>query len=48
MARDRWGQDINLNDILIESERIHTRCIHYDLHDPSDWTDFIMIGRAQT
>jgi hypothetical protein len=46
MAKERWGQDINLNDILIESQRIHTECIYYDLHDPGDWTDFIMIGRA--
>jgi hypothetical protein len=46
MAKERWGQDINLNNILIESQRIHTECIYYDLHDPGDWTDFIRIGRA--
>lgn len=47
MARERWGQDINLNDILIESRRIHTECIYYDLHDPGDWTDFIRISRVR-
>jgi hypothetical protein len=47
MAKERWGQDINLNHILIESQRIHTECVYYDLHDPNDWTDFIWIGRAQ-
>lgn len=44
MARERWGQDINLDNILIESEYINTECIHYDLHDPGDWTDFIKIS----
>jgi hypothetical protein len=48
MAKERWGQDIDLNDISIESEEIHTSCITYDLYNPSDWTDFIKISRMKS
>lgn len=28
--------------LQIRAERIHTRCIYYDCHDPSDWDDFLV------
>jgi len=39
-----WG-DVNIDDIYIGSEKIHTYCITYDLYDPSDYTNFITITK---
>jgi len=44
-ARDKWGADVSLDDIEITSEKIHTHCLGYDLYDPSDYTDFIIITK---
>jgi hypothetical protein len=41
---EKWP-NISLNDIIIESEYIHTDCIGYDLYDAGDWTNFILIRR---
>jgi len=30
-------------DMRISAERIHTDCLYYDLYDPCDYTDFIVI-----
>ena len=38
--KEKWP-DKQQKDILIGSEYIHTDCLGYDLHDPSDWTLFI-------
>lgn len=37
---------IDLNTLQITSEKIHTRCIGYDLYDGSDWDDYIIIERV--
>lgn len=37
---------ISLEDIRIEAEYINTDCIGYDLHDPSDWTNYLKIERT--
>ena len=42
-AKKKWGEDINLCDIIIEAEKIHTSCIYYDQHDPSDWTNYLKL-----
>lgn len=44
-VKDYFGQDVNLDTLNIRSEKIHTRCIYYDLHDSSDWDDYIVIER---
>lgn len=43
MAREKWGESINLEDITISSEYIHTNCLGYDGFDCSDWTNFLVI-----
>lgn len=45
MAKEKWP-DADLNDLLIESQHIQTECIGYDLYDPFDWTQYIVIRRA--
>ena len=42
IAQSKWP-DTSLDNITIEAERIQTSCLGYDLYDPSDWTDFIVI-----
>ena len=42
-ARTKWGKDINLGDIIIESEKIHTSCIYYDGYDGGDWTNYLKL-----
>ncbi len=46
-VRSRWGEDVSFDDIIIESEYIHTDCITYDLYDPSDYTNFILVKRKK-
>jgi hypothetical protein len=41
---EKWP-DAKLHDITISSEKIHTDCLGYDLYDPGDYTDFIIITR---
>ena len=41
-AQDKWP-GIDLNDIAITSEEIHTQCIGYDMYDPFDYTNFIVL-----
>ncbi len=42
LARAKWPH-ATIDDICITSEKIHTHCITYDLYDPSDYTDFIVL-----
>lgn len=43
-AREKWGQHLQYGDLRVRPEKIHTRCIYYDLHDPSDWDDYLVIS----
>lgn len=45
LAQAKWG-DVDFNDITIHPEYIHTDCITYDLHAPSDWTYFLRVSKA--
>lgn len=42
---DKWP-GASASNITISSEKIQTRCIGYDLYDPVDYTDFLVITRA--
>lgn len=42
-AQERWGADINYQDVGISVQNIHTWCLTYDQHDPSDYTLFIVV-----
>lgn len=44
IVTSKWP-DTKFDDIEIDSEYIHTNCIYYDLHDPSDHTPFLHIKR---
>jgi len=41
---DKWP-GASRSNITISSEKIHTDCLGYDLYDPGDYTDFIVITR---
>lgn len=43
MAEQHFGARFSFFDAIITSETIHTSCLTYDLHDPSDWTNYIVI-----
>lgn len=43
LIKGKWGFDVNLENIRIESDYIHTRCLTYDLYDPSDYDEYIVI-----
>lgn len=38
----KWN-GVDFSDIEITSEKIHTSCLTYDLYDPSDYTDFVIV-----
>ena len=44
MAREKWPE-VKLDNLIIRSEKIHTRCLTYDLHDEADWDNFIVIEK---
>jgi hypothetical protein len=45
--KNHFGEDIDLSALTITPEHIHTRCITYDLHDPSDYDDYLVIERCK-
>lgn len=42
-AREHFGDSFDPEKIKVTAEYIHTKCITYDLYDPSDYTNFISI-----
>ena len=46
-AKDYFGDRYDEQLINISFENIHVRCLDYDLHDPFDWQDFIIIELLQ-
>lgn len=42
-VKAKFGDDVNLDNVVISSEYIHTEALYYDLHDPSDYTKFLRI-----
>lgn len=45
-AKEKWGQDLNFDDIVIEAENIHTRCLTYDVYDAGDYDNYIVIRKV--
>lgn len=45
-ARAHFGEDIDLDELSITAEHIHVHHLGYDLHDPSDWQDYIIIQKV--
>lgn len=41
-AQEKWP-GIDLDNIDISAEKIHTRCIYYDLYDGGDYDNFIVL-----
>jgi hypothetical protein len=44
--QDKWP-GTSLENITITAEKIHTDCLGYDLYDPMDYTDFILITKTK-
>ncbi|WNA16134.1 hypothetical protein XaC1_498 [Xanthomonas phage XaC1] len=44
--KSHFGADVDLETVSISSENIHTRCRYYDLHDSSDWDQYLVISRS--
>jgi hypothetical protein len=42
---NKW-EGASAANITISAEKIHTRCLDYDLYDGGDYTDFIVIRRT--
>lgn len=45
IVQSKWGNSVELDSISINAENIHTDCLGYDLHDPGDYTNFIVITK---
>lgn len=43
-AKEKWP-NVNISNLEVSAEHIHTSCLNYDLYDPSDWTNFIVIRK---
>ncbi|MNK10018.1 hypothetical protein D3C87_280290 [compost metagenome] len=46
-AKEKWGDDVSLEDLEISADHIHTDCIGYDRYDSDDYTNFIVIAKAK-
>lgn len=44
LASKKWP-GVSFDMLAISSEYIHTYCIYYDLYDPSDYTNFILLTK---
>jgi hypothetical protein len=42
---EKWP-GTSMSRITISSQYIHTQCIGYDLHDPMDWTNYLIITKT--
>lgn len=40
--KEKWG-DVNFDDVTINAQYIHTRCLGYDLYDASDYDNYLVI-----
>lgn len=43
--KSHFGEDVDFDSLDIEAQKIHTNCLTYDLYDPSDHTDFLVITK---
>lgn len=43
MAKKKWGNDIDLDELKIEPEHIHTEALGYDRYDSSDYTNYLRV-----
>jgi hypothetical protein len=46
LAKDHFGHDVDFSSLEVEGHELHTRCVTYDLYDPSDWDDYIIVSRV--
>lgn len=46
LIREKWGENVNMDNIHINSEYIHTNALGYDRYDPSDYTCFTVITKS--
>lgn len=42
-AREKWGGEINIDELEIHADYIHTDCLGYDQYDPGDYTNFVRV-----
>ena len=42
-AKHYFSPDVDIADIVITSEYIHTRCIDYDRYDASDYDNYVVM-----
>lgn len=42
-AREKWGNDINIEDLEIQPEYIHEEALGYDRYDSSDYACYLRI-----
>lgn len=43
LARDKWGEDIDIEELHIEPEHIHENALGYDRYDSSDYSNYLRI-----
>ena len=41
-ANHKWG-DISIDDLNIEAEYVHCRCLGYDLYDSADYDNYLCV-----
>lgn len=45
-AAEKWP-NVDVRDIQVDAEYTHTSCLTFDLYDPSDYTNFIVVRRLK-
>lgn len=42
-AESHFGGSVDFGRLIVTSLRFHARCLTYDLYDPSDYDDYIVV-----
>lgn len=43
-VKEKFGSNVNLEDVTVTPEYIHTHALGYDMYDPSDYSNFLKIS----
>lgn len=45
-AQEKWGDDIDLEDVKVEYEHRQVKCFGYDQYDSSDYRNYFVLTKV--
>lgn len=47
MCQQHFGDSVDMDKLEITAETLHTQNLSYDIYDPGDYTNFLVITRVE-